>query len=145
MNALVGVLDAAFWLTDEEQFETARIVGGLLDWLNVPGRGSAVELPPSVASEVASGQFAVVLNSHRDSGVRRVPRYAHERDVVVSVDAWRYALMNMLTVAYPDLSPTEVVGATKVLDDLLAALGLPERVAHCFPDEVIRAFRELGD
>lgn len=144
VNTLVGVLDTAFWLTDTEQYETARIVTNLLDWLNVPDRGPAQSVPAALATEVRSGFYAVALAGPRASGLRRAPRRAGAGDVVVSVDAWRYALVGMLSTAYPDLSPTELIGASKVIDDLLTALGLPERAAVCFPDEVVRAYHELG-
>lgn len=140
LNTIVGVLDSAFWLNDEEQYFTIDIVARLLDSLGVPDRSDPDRLPPAVALEVSSGYYTVQLNSPRDSGLARPPRAVTQTDMVVSVNAWNQALMSMLTTAYPDLEPVERVVSSKVFTDLLVAIGVPERAAAYFPDDVIRAY-----
>lgn len=140
LNTVVGLLDAAFRLTDEEQFFTIDIVARLLDSLDVPFRSEPEELPAAVLLEVTSSMFTVQLSAPRDSGVVRPVRSVVAGDMVVSVEAWRNALLGLVTTAYPDLDPTERMVAAKVLDDLLVAIGVPHRAAVFFPDEVVRAY-----
>ena len=71
LNTYVGVLDGAFWLSDEEQYFTSDIIVRLLDSLCIPERGNPKELSPPVALEVASGYYTVQLSSPRDSGLQR--------------------------------------------------------------------------
>lgn len=73
----------------------------------------------------------------------RRPRAAGARECVVSLEGWREALLRMITTAYPDLSVDERLTTTKVLTDLLAALGLPARAAAFHPDAVLDAYREI--
>lgn len=140
LNTIVGLLDAAFRLTDEEQFFTFDIVARLLDSLDIPFRSEPDELPSAVLLEVSSSMFSVQLSSPRDSGLARPVRQVSHGDMVVSVEAWRNALLGLLTTAYPDLDPTERMVAAKVFDDLLVAIGVPHRAAVFFPDEVVRAY-----
>lgn len=140
LNTYVGVLDGAFWLSDEEQYFTSDIIVRLLDSLCIPERGNPKELSPPVALEVASGYYTVQLSSPRDSGLQRSPRPVHESDIIVSVEAWSQALLALITTAYPDLEPIERLVTTKVLSDLLIAIGVPGRAAAFFPDDVVRAY-----
>lgn len=143
LNTIVGLLDVAFHLSDEEQFYTSDIVARLLDSLHIPERESSGELPPALALEVASGFYTMQLNSHRDSGVVRPIRAVAAGDVPVSLETWREAVLTMITTAYV-LNPLERLVATKVLTDLLAAIGVPERHAAFFPDSVVRAYKDCG-
>lgn len=142
LNALVGTLDAAFRLSEEEQFHVLGIISELMDALDIPFRADPEKLPSAVAHEITSGMFAKQLSAPRSSGLVRPVRPVSSADIVVSVEAWRTALLNMLLTAYPDLSPAERMMTTKVFDDLLAALGVPERLATFFPGEVVAAYRE---
>lgn len=142
LNALVGTLDSAFRLSDEEQFFVLDIVSNLLDALEIPYRADPEKLPSAVAHEISSGMFAQQLASPRSSGLIRPVRAVSTSDIVVSVEAWRTALLGMLLTAYPDLTPAERMMGAQVLDDLLVAVGVPDRLATFFPGEVVAAYRE---
>jgi hypothetical protein len=142
LNALVGTLDAAFRLTEDEQFFVLDIVSRLLDSLDIPFRGEPAQLPATVAQEAASGLYSEQLAAPRDSGLIRPVRPVNGSDMVVSVGAWRNALLGMLLTAYPGLEPVEKMVAAQVLDDLLAAVGVPDRRATFFPTEVVAAYRD---
>lgn len=143
LNTIVGTLDAAFYLTDEEQFVTIDIVRRLLEALNIPDRSTPSRLPAAVALEAASGFYTNGLYGPRESGLERPVRPANGGDIVVSVETWCQALMSMILSAYPDLEPLERVIATKVFSDLLAGIGLPHRAAAFFPDDVVRAYHDV--
>jgi hypothetical protein len=143
VNTIVGMLDASFRLSDDEQFYVLDIVTRLLDTLEVPYRDDPAELPASVAHEVTSGMFSAQLAGVREAELLRPTRTAVEHDIVVSVAAWRTALLSMLLTAYPDLAPFERITAAKVFDDLLVALGAPDRVARYFPAEVVAAYYDV--
>lgn len=135
---MVGLLDAAFVLTDEEAYFCQDIVQGLLDLLNIPDRGPAVAIPSTVLSEAEHATWSVQLHSSRDRLDLHRPRSVVASDTVVGLEAWREALSGMLFCAYPDLGGLERLAVTKVLDDLLVALGVPGRAARFFPDDVVR-------
>lgn len=139
VNTIVGVLDSAFHLTEEEQFFTLEIVGRMLEVLRIPERSRPSRLPAPVAMEVRSSFFTLALHSPRDTGLPRPVRAASATDVVATIDAWRHALLAMISSAYPDLAPLERVQTAKVIDDLLRAIGVPGRAAAHFPEEVIHA------
>lgn len=141
VSALVGILDRSFTLDETEQFFVVDIVGRLLDRLSIPDRGVADTLPAPVALEVHSGFFTVLLASAQDSYLRRGAGRAEDDDLVASVDAWRFAFITMLTTAYPDLDVYERIIASAVVDDLLVAVGLPDRAPKSLPDEVVSAAR----
>lgn len=139
VNTIVGILDGAFSLNDEERFFTQDIVRRLLEALRIPDRARPEQVPAAVALEAEAGLYSVQLYEPRDAGVVRHARVARPGDTVVTVEAWRQALVNLITDAYPRLDPLEVIAATKVFDDLLVALGVPTRAAAYFPDDVVRA------
>jgi hypothetical protein len=141
-NTITGVLDSAFHLTDEEQYFTYDIVNKLLDWLDIPDRGDPAEIPAALALEVSSGLYTVQLTSHQDSNLVRPIRAIVAADIVVSVETWGSALSSLVTIAYPDLDPAERIGLAKVFNDLLVGLGVPNRAASFFPDDVVRAYRD---
>lgn len=144
LNTLVGILDSAFHLTDEEQYYTISIVATLLESLEIPERGDPAELPPAVALEVTSSFYTVRLSSPRDAhNLVRPIREVTPGDVVVSIEAWVQALTGMVLVAYPDLDPLERVAAAKVFSDLLQSLGVPNRAASFFPEDVVQAYRDV--
>lgn len=140
LNALVGIIDGAFHLSDMEQLQVIGFVRRLLAALRIPERGEPRVLPSAVALEVSSGFYTVALNSPRESGVVRPVRGTTEADMVVSVDAWRDALLGLLLTAYPDLLPEEKLVAGTVLTEILLGLGVPQRAAAFFPDAVVRAY-----
>lgn len=144
LNTLVGILDSSFYLTYEEQFACAKIVRSLLTKLRIPERGQPKYLPMPVVQEVYAHFYSTALESSL-SGLPRPARRAHEDDCVTSLEAWRSALENMVVQAYPDLSAHERMLLAKVLNDLLAAIGIPDRAASHFPDAVLRAHREIDD
>jgi hypothetical protein len=133
------MLDTAFQLTDEELFFTSQIVKRLLEALMIPERGQPAQIPAVVAVEAEAGILNEQINGARSAGVPRLARSVSQTDAVVNLEAWRQALLSLLTSAYPDLEPLEVAVATQILDELLVALGLPGRAALYFPDEVVRA------
>lgn len=139
VNTIVGILDGAFALTDEERFFTQDIVRKLLAALRIPERGRPEQLPAAVASEAEAGLYTLSLYEPRDAGVVRHPRTVRPGDTVVTLEAWRQALVTLLADGYPDLDAFEVVMATKTFDDLLVALGVPSRAAAFLPEDVVRA------
>jgi hypothetical protein len=145
LNTFVGVLDAAFWLSDVEQYNVTGILNRLLTSLRIPERGDPLELPPAIALEVESGFYTIGLAGPRDSNIERPVRAINQRDTMVSVETWRDALLGMLLTAYPNLEPTERLVTATVLDDMLAALGVPMRAASAYPDTVLRAFQQSPD
>lgn len=143
LNTVVGLLDGAFFLTDEEAFAVTDIVRKVLANLRIPERGTPAVLPTPLAQEAAAGYYALALAAPRESGVVRTPRPATSNDVVVSVESWREAIVGMFTTAYPDLSADERVMLTKVFHDLLIAIGAPQRAAAFVPDVVVDAYRSV--
>jgi hypothetical protein len=139
LNTYLGVLDAAFHLTEEEQFQVLVILRRLLKALQVPQRGVPVELPPAVVLELTSRFYTVGRSKPSDVGLQRRVRAISKGDLVASVEAWRDALLHMLITAYPDMDAAERLTAAKVFEDVLTALGVPNRAAAYLPDDVIRA------
>lgn len=142
INTIVGILDTAFHLSDEEQYFTVEILRRMLGALEIPGRSQPNRLPAAVALEVTSDFYNRQLHGTRRAGVRHPVRAATGNDLVASVESWRQALMNLLISAYPDLDPVERMLIAKVFNDLLVALGLPDRAASFFPEDVVRAYQE---
>lgn len=145
LNTLVGVLDAAFYLSDEEQYLVTDIFNRVLISLNIPERPSNDELPAPVALELKSGFYSAQLAGPRASGRERPVRAVNEKDMVVSVDSWAQAFMDMILVSYPHLDPVERMVTVKSFTVMLVALGLPNRSAAFYPDMVIRAYLESPD
>jgi hypothetical protein len=143
LNAIVGTLDVAFHLTDDEQFLVSGIVAQLLDGLNIPDRGRPQSLPAALASEISAGVYSEQLTAPRDHAVTRAVRAAQSHDIVVSLGTWREALLGMLLSAYPDITGVERLLAMKILTDLLAGIGVPNRAAAAFPDDLIRLYQQL--
>lgn len=143
INTIVGILDQAFHLTDEEQFYAIDITGRLLDSLYIPGRSMPQVLPTPVVLEMTSGLYSNQLAGPRISGVVRPIRRRTEEDVSVSVEAWREFLLSLLLVAYPDIDPTERIVTAKILTDLLTGIGVPNRAASFYPEDVIRVANEV--
>ena len=143
LNAIVGTLDVAFHLTEDEQFLVSSIVSQLLDGLNIPDRGRPTALPAALASEVSAGVYSQQLAAPRDHAVTRAVRAAQGHDIVVSLETWREALLGMLLAAYPEITGVERLIAMKVLSDLLAGIGVPNRAAAAFPDDLIRLYQQL--
>lgn len=141
INTIVGILNSAFTLSEEEKYQVMSITKRLLQALNIPERSTPEKLPAAVALESRSGFYSVSLNQRSllsESEIRRVT----VNDIVVSIESWRDALLGLLTTAYPDLSMEERIITAKILTEMLVALGLPERAAVFFPEEVVRAFQD---
>lgn len=145
LNTFLGIIDAAFNLTDAEQAHLIVIFRDLLKALQIPERGAPIEIPATLALEVTSSFHTIALAGPRDSQMQRPVRAAGPGDVVVSVEAWRDALAGLLDVAYPDLIPAERLLASKVLGDCLTGIGVPRRAAAFLPDDVVRAYRSLPE
>jgi hypothetical protein len=139
LNTYLGLLDSAFHLTEEEQFQVLVILRRLLAALRVPQRGAPLELPPALVLELSTRFFTVGRGNASDGGLHRRVRTAGHGDLVASVEAWRDALLHMLITAYPEMDAAERLTAAKVFEDVLTALGVPNRVAAFLPDDVIRA------
>lgn len=144
LNTVVGLLDSSFYLTMEEQYAAAHIVSALLAKLAIPERGEPVVLPMPVVQEVHANFYSTALDTSL-SGVSRVVRATSDNDCVTSLEAWRSGLESMFVSAYPDMSAAERMLLAKVINDLLAAIGVPQRAASHFPEMVLRAHREIED
>jgi hypothetical protein len=143
LNAIVGTLDVAFHLTGDEQYLVSSIVAQLLDGLNIPDRGRPGTLPAAVAAEVSAGVYSQQLATPRDHAMTRAVRAAQGHDIVVSLETWREALLGMLLTAYPEIAGMERLLAMKILTELLAGIGVPNRAAAAFPDDLIRLYQQL--
>ena len=143
INTIVGLLDQAFNLTDDEQVFAIGYVDKILDLVNIPDRGDPAELPVPVVLEVSAGIYTAQLASARENNLLRPVRPVRKGDVYVSVETWVEALLSMLTTAYPDMIPTERLLAAKALRDLLDAIGVPDRAASFLPDDVVRISRDV--
>lgn len=143
LNTIVGLLDQAFHLTEDEQVHVIRIVADFLDQLAIPERGEPQSLPAPVVLELTAGYYTTQMSGPRSSGLIRPVRRTHSGDIVVPLETWRESLLALVTVAYPDLDPAERLIASKTMTDLLAAIGLPERAASFFPDDVVRTAKTL--
>lgn len=142
VNAFLGMLDASVHLTEEEQGPTFSVLRGLCDTLDIPGRGVPQHVPVAVALEAEAHLFTDAMAGPRQSGVVRPVGYARDHHIVLPLETWVQAFMNMLESAYPDLGPMERMSARKVFAELLIALGLPERAVHYYPYEVIQVYLE---
>lgn len=143
INTIVGTLDQAFHLTDEEQFYSIDIVSRLLRSLDIPERSEPSVLPTPLVLEMSSQIYSTQLAGPRVSGIIRPIRQTNPDDIVVSIEAWVAALLAMFTTAYPDLTPTERIVTAKVLTDLLDGIGVPDRAAVFFPDNVVRISKDI--
>lgn len=143
LNTIVGLLDSAFYLSAEEQYAAASIVGKLLDWLRIPDRALPGELPMAVVQEMHGGYYTIQLEAPAAAGTVRPVRGATDVDCVASLEAWCAALSGLITTAYPQLDPAEKLAIRKVFSDLLAAIGVPHRVAAFMPDQVLYAHTDV--
>ena len=142
LTTYVGILDGAFFLSEEEMYAVSDIVRKLLLLLDVPDRSEPTHLPLPVVQEVSAQYYTVALES-RDYGVTRTVRPVTDEDCAVSLEAWREALVGLLTTAYPDLTVEETLLVTKVFTDLLANIGVPHRAAAFHPHLVINAHQDI--
>lgn len=133
------MLDNSFSLEEEELYQVAATLRHMLESLGIPDRGDPVVVSAALLLEHEGGAWAQSLHGPRDAGVPSYPRVANGRDTKVTLEAWRQALLSMITSAYPDLDDSEVMLAASVLDGVLLSLGVPERVAYYIPNEVVRA------
>ena len=140
LNTYLGILDSVFFLSEEEQYHTIKIISSLLEAIKIPERGTPVLIPASVAVEAKNSYYSISLDARQKSNFERHPRILDNGDLMVSIDAWRDSLLNMLTTAYPELEPEEKILCAKIFTELLVALGLPNRAAAYFPDDVVRAW-----
>lgn len=144
LNTIVGLIDASFYLSPEEQYASTLIVSNLLGKLRIPERGRPQVIPMPVVQEMHAHYYSTALATV-NSGLPRPTRYANQEDCVTSLEAWRSALEGMVIQAYPDLSADERLLLAKVLQDWLAAVGIPNRAASFLPSSVLKAHREIDD
>ncbi len=144
LNTVVGLIDASFYLSPEEQYASTKIITGLLDRLNIPDRGQPLVIPMPVVQEMHANYYSTALDTV-NSGLPRQTRFVNNQDCVTSLEAWRSALEGMILQAYPDLSGDQRLLLAKVLNDWLAAVGIPNRAASFLPAQVLRAHRDLDD
>lgn len=145
LNTFIGILDAAFHLTEIEQAQLIVILRDLLVAVRIPERGNPEEMPAALALEVTSNFFTISIAGPRDSGVARPVRAVGQGDVAVSLETWRTALVGMLTVAYPDMLPAERLLVDRVFTDVLAGIGVPQRAAEFLPGDVVRTYRSMPE
>lgn len=143
INTIVGLLDQAFSLTDDEQVFAIGFVNKLLNFIQVPDRGDPAALPIPVVLEVSAHVYSTQLGSARDLDLVRPIRAVRQGDVQVSVETWVEALLSLVLTAYPDLSPAERLVTAKSFRDLLDSIGVPDRAASFLPDDVVRISRDV--
>ena len=133
------MLDNSFSLQEEELYMVTSAVRELLGSLNIPERGEPDVISAPLLLEAEGGAWSQALHGPRDAGVPSYPRAAEKRDQKVTLEAWRQALLSIVTSAYPDLDDSEIMLAASTFDEILLSLGVPERVAYYIPNEVVRA------
>lgn len=138
LSAVVGVIDAAWNLTAEEQHHVNRIVAVILDELAIPERGAPSEIPAPVAMEVEGGFYSSQLHDAAIAVVERPVRPLHTGDQTAAPDVWRTSLVELFTTAYPDLSGIERVWLTKTIGDLLGGIGVTTRAPVWLSEDVTR-------
>lgn len=144
INTFVGIIHTSFTLTDEEQYLTITILSKMFKAVNVPDRSQPKQLPAAIALEVNTGFYSRQTVASSEYSQTRSARKLQQGDLVASVESWRQALLNMILSAYPDITPDEKLFISKILNDLLVGLGLPMRAALYFPEDVVRAYQDLG-
>jgi hypothetical protein len=135
------VLDSAFSLSGEEQFFVAALIGKVLDQIGVPNDEPLDTIPAALSLEISCGFYTTQLTTRPD-GRGRGPRPSGIGEVTASLDDWRDALVGMVCSAYPELDGVDRLILTRGVDDLLIALGLPDRGASHLPGDVVNAHRE---
>jgi hypothetical protein len=143
INTIVGILDQAFHLTDDEQVFAFGYVNQVLELLHIPDRSDPATLPVPLALEVSAGVYTTQLATARESDMVRIVRAVRNGDVVVSTEAWVESLMGLIMAAYPDMEPAQRFTAARYFRDLLDALGVPDRAAGFLPDDVVRIARDV--
>ena len=139
INTYLGILDAAFTLSEREQAEIITILKSLLTALDIPN-SEPQSLPAPVALEVKTNFYSIQLNQARELNSVREIRRTHPNEQTVTPESWRDALSGMLFSAYPNLQPPQRLLTVKTFSDLLAALGIPLRAAKFLPESVVRAY-----
>lgn len=138
LNTIAGQIDAAYSLTQEELYATTKILNDLLGRLDLGSRPAPQVLPTALIAEMNSRYWAVQLHSSDRVGRRATSaRLLSDGDTVISIDAWRNALVSQLTSAYPTLNPIERVIITKTFDSLLDALGVQYRAPKYIPEAAV--------
>lgn len=143
INTIVGLLDQAFNLTDDEQVFVIGYVDRMLEMLHIPDRADPATLPVPVVLEVSAQVYSSQLAAARESDFVRPVRLVRSGDVVVSTETWVEALLSLVVSAYPEMDPSERVIAAKCFRDLLDSLGVPDRAAAFLPDDVVRISRDV--
>lgn len=143
INTIVGILDQAFNLTDDEQIFAIGYIDQVLEVLDIPDRADPVTLPVPVVLEVSAGVYTAQLASARDNNIVRPVRATQPGDVSVSAETWVEALLLLFTSAYPEMEPSQRMIAAKHIRSLLDALGVPDRAASFLPDDVVRISRDV--
>jgi len=140
VSTITGMLNSAFCLSTTEQYDVGRVLTKLFTTLQIPERGEPVTLPMPVVQEVHSRLYSEALTT-----TSAAARPVTDRDCIAPLEAWRNALENMVTVAYPRLQPADRALLVKSFDDILKAIGVPRRAAQFIPEPVIAAVRDLED
>jgi hypothetical protein len=143
INTIVGLVDQAFNLTDDEQVFAIGVVNKLLETLNVPDRADPLALPAPLVLEMSAQVYTTQLSSPRELGIVRQIRRTRTSDVYVSVETWVEALLGLIATAYPELDPSERMIAAKYFRSLLDAIGAPDRASSFIPDDVVRVARDV--
>ncbi|MFM7087919.1 MAG: hypothetical protein ACKOW9_00065 [Candidatus Paceibacterota bacterium] len=139
INTYLGILDAAFTLSEAEQAELIVILRSLLTALEIP-KTEPTSLPAPVALEVKTSFYSIQLNQARQLSTVREVRRSRPNEVTVSPESWRDALSGMLLTAYPGLEPAHRLLVVKTFSDIILALGIPLRAAKFLPESVVRAY-----
>jgi hypothetical protein len=139
LNTILGMLDNSFSLQEEELYQVTTAVRSMLEALGIPERGEPDVVSSALLLEAEGSTWSQVLHGPRNAGVPSYPRAVNGRDTTVTLEAWRQALLSMITSAYPSLDNDEILLAASTFDDILLSLGVPERVAYYIPNEVVRA------
>lgn len=141
VNTVVGILDSVFYLTDVEMYHSIDSLNKILSKLQIPERGGSVMIPASVAIEAESSFYTRSINNLEGNNKFRIPRVNIENDMIVSIDSWRDMFVNMFIITYPNMLAEEKLLLSSFFNTLLLALGVPDRAASYFPDDVVRAWK----
>jgi hypothetical protein len=143
LYTIVGLLDQAFHLDDADQLMVIETTNNLLDRLDIPGRSDPQAIPAPLALELTSSYYSRSINSARNTTFVYPSRVTNDSDIVVSVTAWCDMMLALLLTSYPDITPIERLVIVKVFSTVLDALGVPDRAASFYPDEILRVALEV--
>lgn len=133
---MVGILDSSYGLTAQEKDFCIAAFTSLFTDLGIPHREDPTELPVPVLHQVNHKVYT-----------RRLLAPGHDKgravyNLPVSVQAWTEALLRMILTSYR-LTPEETIHAAQRISRILDFIGVPDRQAAHYPDDVVRSALEV--